>query len=98
VDEDALAQRFDLARAYELDPLVSVRSERFGALLYHGRSRRLVFLRVAGLADALAQLGEHRSAASLLETLPPRERRRGRTALAALLEAGFLRPRGEANG
>jgi putative mycofactocin binding protein MftB len=48
-----------LDRAWELDPQVSVRPERFGALLYHFGTRRLSFLKdprllsvVEGLADA----------------------------------------------
>lgn len=92
---ESLGERFEVAGAYELDPLVSVRSERFGALLYHGGSRRLLFLRVMGFGEALAQLGEYRSAAALLGALPEGERRRARGALAALLEAGFIRPRAD---
>jgi putative mycofactocin binding protein MftB len=48
-----------LDRAWTLDPQVSVRPERFGALLYHFRTRRLSFLKdprllavVQSLADA----------------------------------------------
>lgn len=90
---DEPGQRLDVGEAYDLDPLVSVRSERFGALLYHGRSRRLLFLRVAGLGELLAHLGEYSCAAELLALLPGGEQARARAALAALLGAGFLRPR-----
>jgi putative mycofactocin binding protein MftB len=48
-----------LDRAWALDPQVSVRPERFGALLYHFGTRRLSFLKdpvllavVQSLADA----------------------------------------------
>ena len=51
--------RFDLDRPWQLHPQVSVRPERFGALLYHFGTRRLSFLKdprllevVRGLADA----------------------------------------------
>ena len=52
---------FDLDGAWQLHPQVSVRPERFGALLYHFGTRRLSFLKnptllergpVAGLAHA----------------------------------------------
>jgi hypothetical protein len=54
-----------------------------------------VFVRVKGLADELARIGEHASVASLLAGLPEGERSRARAALAALVEAAFLRRRGE---
>ncbi len=92
-DRDAGDHPIDEGAAYELAPLVSVRSERFGALLYHGGSRRLLFLRVVGLGDLLLGLGEYRSAAELLATLPDRERRPATAALGALLAAGFIRVR-----
>ena len=50
---------FDLDRAWKLHPSVSIRPERFGALLYHFGTRRLSFLKspalllvVEALADA----------------------------------------------
>ena len=50
---------FDLDRAWKLHPSVSIRPERFGALLYHFGTRRLSFLKspvllrvVESLADA----------------------------------------------
>lgn len=41
----ALATRFDLDAAWRVHPRVSVRPERFGALLYHFGTRRLSFLK-----------------------------------------------------
>jgi putative mycofactocin binding protein MftB len=41
----AVASGFDLDRAWRLHPSVSVRPERFGALLYHFGTRRLSFLK-----------------------------------------------------
>jgi mycofactocin biosynthesis protein MftB len=40
-----VAPDFDLDRAWRLHPSVSVRPERFGALLYHFGTRRLSFLK-----------------------------------------------------
>jgi putative mycofactocin binding protein MftB len=41
----AVATGFDLDRRWRLNPMVSVRPERFGALLYHFGTRRLSFLK-----------------------------------------------------
>jgi putative mycofactocin binding protein MftB len=55
----AASTDFDLNRAWRLNPQVSIRPERFGALLYHFGTRRLSFLKnttivevVRGLQDA----------------------------------------------
>ena len=40
---------FDLDRPWQLHPQVSVRPERFGALLYHFGTRRLSFLKSPAL-------------------------------------------------
>ncbi len=37
--------RFDLDAAWQIDPQVAIRPERFGALLYHFGTRRLSFLK-----------------------------------------------------
>jgi mycofactocin biosynthesis protein MftB len=62
---------FDLDRPWRLHPKVSVRPERFGALLYHFGTRRLSFLkspreacRSAGVTEA-----ELPAYAAALETL-----------------------------
>jgi putative mycofactocin binding protein MftB len=55
----AVDAEFDLDAPWRLHPQVSIRPERFGALLYHFGTRRLSFLKsplllavVSGLADA----------------------------------------------
>ena len=53
---------FDLDRAWQLHPQVSVRPERFGALLYHFGTRRLSFLKSPALLTVVRELGEAPSA------------------------------------
>lgn len=55
---------FDLDRAWDLHPQVSVRPEPFGALLYHFGTRRLSFLKDRVLLDVVRALGEQPSARS----------------------------------
>lgn len=47
-----------LDRAWELTPQVSVRPERFGALLYHFGTRRLSFLKDPQLLTVVQSLGD----------------------------------------
>ncbi|HXZ64377.1 MAG TPA: mycofactocin biosynthesis chaperone MftB [Streptosporangiaceae bacterium] len=47
---------FDLDSAYRLHPQVSVRPERFGALLYHFGTRRLSFLKSPALLSVVTAL------------------------------------------
>ena len=53
---------FDLDRPWQLHPQVSVRPERFGALLYHFGTRRLSFLKSPALLTVVRILGEAPSA------------------------------------
>jgi putative mycofactocin binding protein MftB len=53
---------FDLDRPWQLHPLVSVRPERFGALLYHFGTRRLSFLKSPALLTVVSSLGAAPSA------------------------------------
>ena len=53
---------FDLDRAWRLHPHVSIRPERFGALLYHFDTRRLSFLKNKTLLAVVASLESQRSA------------------------------------
>jgi mycofactocin biosynthesis protein MftB len=66
VSTDALASGaragFDLDRPWQLHPQVSVRPERFGALLYHFGTRRLSFLKSPALLTVVSSLGEEPSA------------------------------------
>ena len=51
-----------LDRAWVLDPQVSVRPERFGALLYHFGTRRLSFLKDSRLLAVVESLADAPSA------------------------------------
>ena len=53
---------FDLDRPWQLHPQVSVRPERFGALLYHFGTRRLSFLKSPALLTVVRSLAEAASA------------------------------------
>ena len=53
---------FDLDRPWQLHPQVSVRPERFGALLYHFGTRRLSFLKSPALLTVVRELGDAPSA------------------------------------
>ncbi|MGH8862578.1 MAG: mycofactocin biosynthesis chaperone MftB [Jatrophihabitantaceae bacterium] len=60
---DVLArQRFDLDGAWALSPQVSIRPERFGALLYHFGTRRLSFLKSPTLLAVVQGLAAHPTA------------------------------------
>ena len=54
--------RFDLDTAWRLHPQVSVRPERFGALLYHFGTRRLSFLKTPGLLTVVQSLASQPTA------------------------------------
>jgi mycofactocin biosynthesis protein MftB len=53
---------FDLDAAWRLHPQVSVRPERFGALLYHFGTRRLSFLKSPALLTVVSTLAVQPSA------------------------------------
>ena len=53
---------FDLDAAWRLHPQVSIRPERFGALLYHFGTRRLSFLKSRALLTVVSSLGVQPSA------------------------------------
>ncbi len=56
------ASGFDLDGAWRLHPQVSVRPERFGALLYHFGTRRLTFLKSPALLGVVQSLDGQPSA------------------------------------
>ena len=58
----APAAAFDLDAAWQLHPQVSIRPERFGALLYHFGTRRLSFLKNPTLLAIVSALETERSA------------------------------------
>ena len=53
---------FDLDSAWRLHPQVSIRPERFGALLYHFGTRRLSFLKSPALLTVVQALASQPSA------------------------------------
>jgi putative mycofactocin binding protein MftB len=53
---------FDLDAAWQVHPQVSMRPERFGALLYHFGTRRLSFLKSPTLLSVLRSLADQPSA------------------------------------
>jgi putative mycofactocin binding protein MftB len=57
-----LALEFDPDGAWRLHPQVSIRPERFGALLYHFGTRRLSFLKNTTLVAVVRSLDAHPSA------------------------------------
>ena len=59
---DEPGTRFDLDGRWQLHPQVSVRPERFGALLYHFGTRRLSFLKSPALLAVVGSLGDAPSA------------------------------------
>lgn len=85
---------FDLDRAWRLDDRVSIRPERFGALLYHFGTRRLSFLKSPLLLDVVRGLAEQPSAraACVRAGVSNAELPRFRAALATLAASHMLVP------
>ena len=84
-----------LDRAWALSPQVSVRPERFGALLYHFGTRRLSFLKDRRLLDVVRALGDSPNArqACIGAGVAPAELRTYERALTRLAETDMLRER-----
>jgi mycofactocin biosynthesis protein MftB len=84
----------ELGRGYEIDPLVAMRPEPFGALAYHYGNRRLVFIR-APLVPVVEALAEAPSLDDAFERAGvPRARWDGHLhALGSLERAGIVRRR-----
>ena len=59
---DVAAPAFDLDAAWRVHPQVSIRPERFGALLYHFGTRRLSFLKSPMLLSVVGSLAERSTA------------------------------------
>jgi mycofactocin biosynthesis protein MftB len=95
-DAPPRAESFDLDRPWQLHPQVSVRPERFGALLYHFGTRRLSFLKSPALLTVVRELGDAASAreacrrAGLTEAELPAYA----AALQTLASSAMIRPRG----
>ncbi len=88
----------DLEQGWLLDPRVALRPERFGALAYDFRTRRLTFLKTRALHDVVRGLDGHASArdACLAAGVPETDLPRYAEALASLAESGMIRPRSAA--
>ena len=89
------AESFDLDRPWQLHPQVSVRPERFGALLYHFGTRRLSFLKSPALLTVIRELGDAPSAREACRRagLAPAELPAYATALQTLAASQMIRPR-----
>jgi mycofactocin biosynthesis protein MftB len=94
------AREFGLDEAWRLDERVSLRPERFGALLYHFGTRKLSFLTDPRLSAAVLALAEQPSAraACAAAGISAAELPRYRRALAALAASGTIRPEERADG
>ena len=87
---------FDLDTAWRLDERVSIRPERFGALLYHFGTRRLSFLKSPTLLSVVRGLAEQPTAraACAHAGVPVGELPRYRAALGTLAASRMIRPKG----
>jgi putative mycofactocin binding protein MftB len=88
------ARAFDLDVGWAVAPQVSVRPERFGALLYHFGTRRLSFLKSRTLFDVVRLLDSSVTAraACAAAGVAESELPRYRAALARLAASDMLRP------
>jgi mycofactocin biosynthesis protein MftB len=86
---------FDLDLPWRLDERVSIRPERFGALLYHFGTRRLSFLKSRQLLDVVRGLSDQPTArdACVQAGVRDAELPRYRAALAALAASRMIRRR-----
>jgi putative mycofactocin binding protein MftB len=96
VSTDTLARpEFDLDGAWALSPQVSIRPERFGALLYHFGTRRLSFLKSTTLLAVVTGLADHDTAraACAAAGVTDSELSSYRAALATLAASAMIGPR-----
>jgi putative mycofactocin binding protein MftB len=86
---------FDLDAAWRLHPQVSVRPERFGALLYHFGTRRLSFLKSPALLAIVSSLASQPSARAACDAagLADADLPAYATALATLAAGQMICPR-----
>ncbi|MDQ6849210.1 MAG: mycofactocin biosynthesis chaperone MftB [Actinomycetota bacterium] len=91
----SLATPFELDTAWQIHGLVSIRPERFGALLYHFGTRRLSFLKSPTLLAVLRSLGEYPTAREACEHagVPDVELAQYRAALATLAASQMISER-----
>lgn len=86
------AVAFDLDRAWQVHPRVSIRPEPFGALVYHFETRKLSFLKERRLLDVVQGLDGVRAARTVcLEAgVPESDLPRYGRALATLVASSML--------
>jgi mycofactocin biosynthesis protein MftB len=84
-----------LDMAWRVDPQVSVRPARFGALLYHFGTRRLSFLKDPRLLSVVRSLADHDDARAACASagVTTGELPAYRSALAALANSDMIRER-----
>jgi putative mycofactocin binding protein MftB len=92
VSTDPLGSTDVLDRAWRVHPQVSVRPERFGALLYHFGTRRLSFLKDPRLLTVLRSLADHDDARAACASagVTRRELVAYRSALATLANSDMI--------
>ncbi|HMG45194.1 MAG TPA: mycofactocin biosynthesis chaperone MftB [Acidimicrobiales bacterium] len=92
---DTRPRPFDLDAGWQLHPQVSVRPERFGALLYHFGTRQLSFLKSPKLLAVVDRLATSPSAhgACVAAGVVPAELPSYRSALATLAASQMIRER-----
>jgi putative mycofactocin binding protein MftB len=97
VSTDTLSAGFDLDAAWRVHGQVSVRPERFGALLYHFGTRRLSFLKDPMLLAVLDGLAASPSARVACERagVPEAQLPRYRAALSTLATSRMIEPKSE---
>jgi len=95
VSTDLAAPPFDLDAAWQLHPQVSIRPERFGALLYHFGTRKLSFLKSPALLAVVQALDTAGSARAACTEAGVAERDLGSyaTALATLASSQMITER-----
>lgn len=95
VSTETLARPFDLDGAWGLHPQVSIRPERFGALLYHFGTRQLSFLKSPTLLAVVNSLSGQATArqACLSAGVAVGELAQYRAALATLAASQMICPR-----
>jgi putative mycofactocin binding protein MftB len=88
---------FDLDAPWQIHPQVSVRPERFGALLYHFGTRRLSFLKSPALLNVVRELDTASSARAACTTagIAAAELPSYQGALATLARSQMIRARSE---
>jgi len=88
-DDRAQPASFDLDAAWCLHPQVSIRPERFGALLYHFGTRKLSFLKDLRVVEVVRALKDQPSARAALQACSA-DRPAYVRALATLAESHML--------